>query len=157
MNLVTQQNAAMVEETTAASRTLFDESTKLARLIRQFRVTARRGRAGDGPQDGRSGLGVRPAASSRRALQDVNGCSRGRSSHAGATTAKRLRRSAADARQGPRIHGKAPRLPSFHVGAIRGVRRARHCLLRAAGENPAPQPIARSRHVSRPLPPPPPP
>ena len=40
MNLVTQQNAAMVEETTAASRTLFDESSKLARLIRQFRVAA---------------------------------------------------------------------------------------------------------------------
>jgi methyl-accepting chemotaxis protein len=40
MNLVTQQNAAMVEETTAASRTLFDESTKLTRLIRQFRVAA---------------------------------------------------------------------------------------------------------------------
>jgi methyl-accepting chemotaxis protein len=38
MNLVTQQNATMVEETTAASRTLFDESTKLAGLIRQFRV-----------------------------------------------------------------------------------------------------------------------
>ncbi len=39
MNRVTQQNAAMVEETTAASRTLFDESTKLSGLIRQFRVT----------------------------------------------------------------------------------------------------------------------
>jgi len=38
MNLVTQQNAAMVEETTAASRTLFDESTKLSGLIGQFRV-----------------------------------------------------------------------------------------------------------------------
>jgi methyl-accepting chemotaxis protein len=38
MNRVTQENAAMVEETTAASRTLFDESTKLSGLIRQFRV-----------------------------------------------------------------------------------------------------------------------
>jgi methyl-accepting chemotaxis protein len=35
---VTQQNAAMVEETTAASRTLFEESTKLSGLIGQFRV-----------------------------------------------------------------------------------------------------------------------
>ena len=38
MNRVTQENAAMVEETTAASRTLFDELTKLSGLIRQFRV-----------------------------------------------------------------------------------------------------------------------
>jgi methyl-accepting chemotaxis protein len=45
MNRVTQQNAAMVEETTAASRTLFDESTKLSGLIRQFRVA--------GAEDGR--------------------------------------------------------------------------------------------------------
>ena len=43
MNHVTQQNAAMVEETTAASRTLFDESTKLAGLIRQFRVAGAEG------------------------------------------------------------------------------------------------------------------
>ena len=40
MNRVTQENAAMVEETTAASRTLFDESSKLSGLIRQFRVEA---------------------------------------------------------------------------------------------------------------------
>jgi methyl-accepting chemotaxis protein len=38
MNRVTQQNATMVEETTSASRTLFDESTKLSGLIGQFRV-----------------------------------------------------------------------------------------------------------------------
>jgi len=38
MNRATQQNAAMVEETTSASRTLFDESTKLSGLIGQFRV-----------------------------------------------------------------------------------------------------------------------
>jgi len=43
MNHATQQNAAMVEETTAASRTLFDESTKLAGLIRQFRVAGAEG------------------------------------------------------------------------------------------------------------------
>ena len=44
MNRVTQQNAAMVEETTAASRTLFDKSTKLSGLIRQFRVARAEGR-----------------------------------------------------------------------------------------------------------------
>jgi methyl-accepting chemotaxis protein len=39
MDQVTQQNAAMVEETTAASRALADESDDLARLVRQFTVS----------------------------------------------------------------------------------------------------------------------
>ena len=38
MNLVTQQNAAMVEESTAAGHSLSEETMKLARLIGQFRV-----------------------------------------------------------------------------------------------------------------------
>src|ERR1019366_7762284 len=65
MNRVTQQNAAMVEETTAASRTLFDESTKLSGLIRQFRVAA----AKDGRRqfyDAESAPPVRRAAGGRR-------------------------------------------------------------------------------------------
>jgi methyl-accepting chemotaxis protein len=61
MNLVTQQNAAMVEETTAASRTLFDESTKLARLIRQFRVA-------DAKKDRRSSDDAGSAPPARRAV-----------------------------------------------------------------------------------------
>jgi methyl-accepting chemotaxis protein len=57
MNRVTQQNAAMVEETTAASRTLFDESTKLSGLIGQFRVA----RAEDGARQFDDAETKRPA------------------------------------------------------------------------------------------------
>ena len=57
MNRVMQQNAAMVEETTAASRTLFDESTKLSGLIGQFRVA----RAEDGAQQFDDAETKRPA------------------------------------------------------------------------------------------------
>ena len=39
MNRVTQQNAAMVEETTAASRSLSEEAARLATLVSQFRLT----------------------------------------------------------------------------------------------------------------------
>ena len=38
MNLVTQQNAAMVEESTAAGHSLSEETSKLSRLMGQFRV-----------------------------------------------------------------------------------------------------------------------
>ena len=38
MDQVTQQNAAMVEESTAASRTLAGETNELARLIGQFSI-----------------------------------------------------------------------------------------------------------------------
>ena len=38
MNLVTQQNAAMVEQSTAAGHSLSEETSKLARLMGQFRV-----------------------------------------------------------------------------------------------------------------------
>ena len=38
MNQVTQQNAAMVEESTAAGHSLSDESSRLAQLVGQFRV-----------------------------------------------------------------------------------------------------------------------
>lgn len=40
MDQVTQQNAAMVEETTAASRVLADEATDLGRLVGQFKVAS---------------------------------------------------------------------------------------------------------------------
>jgi methyl-accepting chemotaxis protein len=38
MNLVTQQNAAMVEESTAAGHSLSEETGKLAQLVGHFRV-----------------------------------------------------------------------------------------------------------------------
>jgi methyl-accepting chemotaxis protein len=40
MDQVTQQNAAMVEETTAASRSLADEADDLGRLVGQFKVSS---------------------------------------------------------------------------------------------------------------------
>jgi methyl-accepting chemotaxis protein len=43
MDQVTQQNAAMVEESTAASRVLADEAEELARLVGRFRVTGSAG------------------------------------------------------------------------------------------------------------------
>ncbi len=45
MDIVTQKNAAMVEESTAASHTLSDESAKLAGLIGRFRVGQTHGEA----------------------------------------------------------------------------------------------------------------
>ena len=39
MDQVTQQNAAMVEQSTAASRVLADEAQELARLVARFKVT----------------------------------------------------------------------------------------------------------------------
>jgi methyl-accepting chemotaxis protein len=38
MDGVTQQNAAMVEEATAAARSLSTEADKLSRLVRRFKV-----------------------------------------------------------------------------------------------------------------------
>ncbi|GAM98643.1 methyl-accepting chemotaxis protein [alpha proteobacterium U9-1i] len=46
MDQVTQQNAAMVEQTTAASRALADESDDLARLVKQFTVSGAEGTPG---------------------------------------------------------------------------------------------------------------
>jgi methyl-accepting chemotaxis protein len=60
MNRVTQENATMVEETTTASRTLFDESTKLSGLIRQFRVA--RAKADAAPGAFRAKAGAKSAA-----------------------------------------------------------------------------------------------
>jgi methyl-accepting chemotaxis protein len=39
MDQVTQQNAAMVEETTAASGVLAEDANDLARLVGQFRIS----------------------------------------------------------------------------------------------------------------------
>ena len=39
MDQVTQQNAAMVEQSTAASRVLAEEAQELARLVARFRVS----------------------------------------------------------------------------------------------------------------------
>jgi methyl-accepting chemotaxis protein len=59
MDQVTQQNAAMVEQTTAASRTLAKETSELAQLIGTFKV----GQQGDRPEaiERRSGPAPRPA------------------------------------------------------------------------------------------------
>jgi methyl-accepting chemotaxis protein len=40
MDVVTQQNAAMVEETTAATRTLTEQSSELARLVARFSIAS---------------------------------------------------------------------------------------------------------------------
>ncbi len=56
MDQVTQQNAAMVEESTAAARTLSQETSDLSRLISHFRIEedARRGAAASGPRRSRA-------------------------------------------------------------------------------------------------------
>ncbi|MEY9587554.1 methyl-accepting chemotaxis protein [Sinorhizobium fredii] len=61
MDQVTQQNAAMVEESTAATNRLADEAANLARLIARFRLEA-----GAAPR--RAGHPSTPAASPARAL-----------------------------------------------------------------------------------------
>ncbi len=48
MDKVTQQNAAMVEESTAASQTLTREAEELVRMVGQFRIEASDGSAGRG-------------------------------------------------------------------------------------------------------------
>ena len=59
MDRVTQQNAAMVEETTAATRSLADEASQLAAMVCDFRT-----RAPGGSNGGiRAGLARRGAAS----------------------------------------------------------------------------------------------
>ncbi len=67
MDQVTQQNAAMVEESTAASHTLASDADQLATLIRRFHIgeeVAVRGSAGRKPAAGGHG---RPAAPARHA------------------------------------------------------------------------------------------
>jgi methyl-accepting chemotaxis protein len=54
MDQATQQNAAMVEEATAASTSLAGEAEELARLVRQFEI----GGAGSGPAPRREAAGV---------------------------------------------------------------------------------------------------
>jgi len=54
MDQMTQKNAAMVEETTAASTTLADESRQLQGILQNFKL--------DGETQGRSGRGMRAAA-----------------------------------------------------------------------------------------------
>jgi methyl-accepting chemotaxis protein len=48
MDQMTQQNAAMVEETSAASQTLAHEGEELARLISRFKLGASAGRRSQG-------------------------------------------------------------------------------------------------------------
>ena len=58
MDQMTQQNAAMVEETTASARSLADEAQRLGDLVAQFRVDERAG----GPVIGRTRPHTAPAA-----------------------------------------------------------------------------------------------
>ena len=53
MDEMTQQNAAMVEETTAATHHLANESDELARLVGRFKVDGREGVSGRAPADHR--------------------------------------------------------------------------------------------------------
>ncbi|MFZ5730758.1 MAG: hypothetical protein ACOY4G_15545, partial [Pseudomonadota bacterium] len=64
MDHVTQQNAAMVEQSTAASRVLADEARELARLVALFKVSA-----AHAPKSERSAAvsASRPAAPAPRA------------------------------------------------------------------------------------------
>lgn len=55
MDQVTQQNAAMVEETTAASVSLNDEAQRLRQLVTRFNIS------GNGNGVANSALGYRPA------------------------------------------------------------------------------------------------
>jgi methyl-accepting chemotaxis protein len=47
VDLLTQQNAAMVEETSAASEQLNEETDQLLQLLEQFRLAATHGRRVD--------------------------------------------------------------------------------------------------------------
>jgi methyl-accepting chemotaxis protein len=68
MDGVTQQNAAMVEETTAASHTLRKESETLTRLIGQFRIgsEAAQARHAAGPAPARAPAPKRPATAAAK-------------------------------------------------------------------------------------------
>jgi methyl-accepting chemotaxis protein len=69
MDQVTQQNAAMVEETTAATHSLKNQTAELVELISAFRVSASRSPAVKSPAVARSAptpaAAARPAASAR--------------------------------------------------------------------------------------------
>ena len=65
MDKVTQQNAAMVEESTAASHSLAQEAEKLTSLVGQFRT-------GQESAAAPSGLGRRQAAPSRAAARPIS-------------------------------------------------------------------------------------
>ncbi|MEF2072053.1 methyl-accepting chemotaxis protein [Consotaella sp. CSK11QG-6] len=74
MDKVTQQNAAMVEETTAAAQTLANETDQLAQLIAQFRTATSAGHQAQGARTARrqaSVPAVRPAAPARPAAKPV--------------------------------------------------------------------------------------
>ncbi|MEF2070845.1 methyl-accepting chemotaxis protein [Consotaella aegiceratis] len=70
MDKVTQQNAAMVEETTAAAQSLANETDNLARLIAQFRTSAISGHAAQEARTARRGAS--PRAPSNRMLPAAN-------------------------------------------------------------------------------------
>ncbi|MNQ84912.1 hypothetical protein D3C85_1000570 [compost metagenome] len=70
MDQMTQQNAAMVEESTAASHSLAQETTSLADLMRRFRTSAETGQERSAPRMvialknvGGRGLSAAPVAS----------------------------------------------------------------------------------------------
>ncbi|MGJ8571366.1 MAG: methyl-accepting chemotaxis protein [Hoeflea sp.] len=61
MDQVTQQNAAMVEETTALTHRLSDETTQLSSLVQRFRLADSRGQVARGPVAVASNAASRPS------------------------------------------------------------------------------------------------
>jgi hypothetical protein len=69
MDQVTQQNAAMVEQSTAASHALAQEATELSRLVAQFKVDTAPGKpANDVSRQGQPRQTHRPAVAGNTAL-----------------------------------------------------------------------------------------
>jgi methyl-accepting chemotaxis protein len=66
MDKVTQQNAAMVEESNAAARSLTDEATGLARLVGRFETGVGNAQVVAMPAAGKA---AKPRRSAARALQ----------------------------------------------------------------------------------------
>ncbi|MEF2074262.1 methyl-accepting chemotaxis protein [Consotaella aegiceratis] len=74
MDKVTQQNAAMVEETTAAAQTLANETDQLAQLIAQFRTATSAGHQAQGARTARrqaAAPAARPAKPARPAAKPM--------------------------------------------------------------------------------------
>jgi methyl-accepting chemotaxis protein len=67
MDQLTQQNAEMVEEATAATRTLSEQTAELAELVSRFRTEAADAQPSFDMAGDRDGSGIRSAKRPRRA------------------------------------------------------------------------------------------
>ena len=77
MDEVTQSNAAMAEEATAAAATLASEATQMTRLLGEFQTGSRhRGAVGDEPVKGRPGQVVELTNARRNAAYPTSGGAR---------------------------------------------------------------------------------